>query len=78
MIKYIPALKKNYKTLFEWIYRFLSRNNYSFRRITHVGRPLPQDSYNIICQFISQCYKSRVAMKNTYDAIFNMDETPLA
>lgn len=44
MIKYIPALKKNYKTLLEWIYRFLSRNNYSFRRSTHVGQALPEDS----------------------------------
>ena len=79
MIKYIPALKeKNYKTLLEWIYRFLSRNNYSFRRSTHVGHDLPEDSYNIICQFISQCYKSRVAMKYTDDVIFNMDETPLS
>ena len=45
MIKYILALKeRNYKTLLEWIYKFLSRNNYSFRRSTHVGQDLPEDS----------------------------------
>jgi len=42
MFKILPQLKnKKYKSVLNWIYRFLNRNHYSFRKHTHLGQLLP-------------------------------------
>lgn len=78
MFRIIPVVKKiRYKSLLQWIYIFLKRHNYTFRRHTHLGQSLPQESFDIIAQFVSKCYNSRFPMKYDDDVIDNMDETLL-
>ena len=77
LFKYYPNLKNdNYLNITKWIYRFLERNNFTFRRST-VGQELPLNNINVASEFISSVFNSRYSMKYTEDLIANMDETPL-
>lgn len=54
IFRLIPHLKEvRYKTILQWIYRFLIRHNYTYRRYTHLGQSLPQDSFDLIAKFVS-------------------------
>ena len=80
MNKYVPRLKqKNHKILLEWKCRFLSKNNYSLRKSTHIGQALLEYSYllyaNLFHNVINQ--ESRLKMKYSDDVICNIDETPI-
>ena len=78
IFKYYPNLKnENYLNITKWIYRFLDRNHFSFRRSTHLGQALPKSSIDIASQFLSSVYNSRLNMKYSDDLIGNLDETPL-
>ena len=76
MYELVPQLKdKKYKSIFNWIYRFLERHHYSFRRSTHVGQLFPNNPFEISSIFHLTYIK--VDMNYTYDLIGNMDETPI-
>ena len=75
LFKYYPNLKNdNYLNITKWIYRFLERNNFTFRRSTHVGQELPLNTINVASEFISSLFNSRYSMKYTEDLIANMEK----
>ena len=78
IFKYYPNLiNENYLNITKWIYRFLDRNHFSFRRSTDLDQALPKSSVYIASQFLSSVYNSRLTMKYSDDLIGNLDETPL-
>ena len=78
MFRLIPQLREvKYKTILQWIYRFLIRHNFKYWRQTHAGQSLPKESFDLIAEFVSNCYNARLCMKYNDAVIFNMDETSL-
>ena len=71
--------EKNYNALISWYYSFLKRNNYSIRHITHTGQKIKENSKNELIKFLNIIYKIRIDynIKENYDMIINMDETPI-
>ena len=79
-IELFPAFKgKNYKTLLNWSYRFLKRNNYSIRRATHLGQELKKNVKEEFIKFLNIIYSIRRTyhINESYECIINMDETPV-
>ena len=78
MFRLLPQIKnKKYKSILIWIYRFLNRNHYTFRKHTHLGQLLPQNSFDTASIFLSDVYNSRLSMKYDDDVIANIGETIL-
>ena len=74
MFRLIPKLKEvKYKTILQWIYRFLIRHNYTYRRHTHVGQSLPKEAFNLIAKFVFNCYNSRLSIIYDDEVIVNMN-----
>jgi hypothetical protein len=72
-------LKKKTNTKLRWAYRFLKRNGFSIRRITHLGQIIPTDNNDIKTKFIADIIKARKDLDisfNDNSRIINMDETP--
>lgn len=56
MFRLFPQLKnKKYKSILNWIYRFLNRNHYTFRKHTHLGKLLPPNSFDTASIFFIRC-----------------------
>jgi hypothetical protein len=83
MIQIQPDLKnKQKKTLQQRVYRFLQRNNYSIRKATHIGQPLPSKALDLFYEFFRDIVRKRAQLgiydtKNDYDRLVNIDETPI-
>lgn len=78
LLKFRPDLSKlTSNGLYEYIYRFMSRNNLSLRTPGHIGQLLPTDTKNVIINYIMELRKT--IKEGGYDEgnIINMDETPL-
>ena len=47
MIRLKPSLKdKNYHALNKLVYKFLKRNNYSIRRVTHISQKIRDKAFS--------------------------------
>ena len=73
----------NKKTLtkLKWCYRFLKRNGFSIRRVSHQGQKIPNNMIQLKEEFINQVIANKKKMDILYDEadkIINMDETPCA
>ena len=71
--------EKQNKTKLRWAYRYLRRNGFSIRRISHLGQFVPRDNNNIKSKFIADIIKARKELNIPYNEdcrIINMDETP--
>lgn len=83
MIQLNPELKNiNKKTLQKRVYRFLDRNNYSIRKASHVGQPLPSKAMDLFYEFFMDVIRKRQKLgiydtKEEHDRIVNIDETPV-
>lgn len=67
----------NFKGTYSWVSRFLKRNNYCFRKITHTGQ-MDNDTFEEIRNKILEHlnYISFHTKNLATDQIYNMDETP--
>ena len=72
------TLERNLEALRSWIYRFMARNNFSFRKVTHKYKSsqifhLREDVIRHLNQMI------KINKEETYQLsnIFNMDEVPI-
>ena len=78
LLRIRPDLSKlSSHRIYEYIYRFMSRNSLSLRTPGHVGQFLPKDIKNVIINYLLEL---RNIIKNGgYDEgkILTMDETPL-
>jgi hypothetical protein len=83
MIQLNPDLKDSKKkTLQQRVYRFLERNNYSIRKASHMGQPLPSKSLDLFLDFFREINRKRHKLrifdsKDDHDRIVNIDETPI-
>lgn len=78
----MPSLRQlSYQGIHTWFYRFMERNHLSFRRVTHIGQPLKDDSSEAMMNFILYCKKAindlNIVIPENLDCIANMDETPI-
>lgn len=68
---------KSIKANQQFIYRFMLRNNYSFRTYTHIGQSLPKNCFTLASIFLNNVWDKRIS-NGFYDAIIgNCDETPV-
>ena len=70
---------KNLKVKLRWAYRYLKRNGFSIRRISHQGQFIPREHSVIKKKFINDIINRRKEINIEYDdnsRIINMDETP--
>jgi len=78
----MPSLRElTYKSIHNWCYRFLKRNELTLRAVTHIGQTVKNDSSVAMANFIYYC---KAAIKNMninspddLNSIGNMDETPV-
>jgi len=83
MLQIRPELKNSCKgTLQKRVYRFLERNNYSIRKASHIGQPLPTKALDLFLGFFREINRKRHKLnifdsKNDHDRIVNIDETPI-
>jgi len=83
MIQVRPELKQKKKqTLQKRVYRFLERNNYSIRKASHIGQPLPNKAMDLFMDFFREINRKRHKLgiydsKEDHDRIVNIDETPI-
>lgn len=83
MIQLNPELKhKLKKTMQKRVYRFLERNNYSIRKATHIGQPLPSKAMDLFYEFFRDIIRKRQQLKvfdspRDHDRLVNIDETPI-
>ena len=71
--------EKNIKVKLRWAYRFLKRNGFSIRRISHRGQFIPREHSEIKANFIKKVIEERKNLNIDYNddfRIINMDETP--
>ena len=62
-----------------WCYRFIKRNGFSIRRVSHFGQSIPEDKNTLKDSFVKEVILKRKKMNISYDddyTIINMDETP--
>ena len=71
---------KTMKSKVAWVYRFLKRNGYSIRKVTHKGQNIPENSELLKKEFLSEVAEKRknldMNFEDTY-LIINMYETPV-
>ena len=78
LYKYIPERKEyKIKSNLELLYRFMYRNGYSFRKGTHIGQGIKEESLKEASLFWNEVHKCIKEEGFTKYNIFNMDETPL-
>ena len=62
----------------KYIYRFLARNNYSFRTKSHIGQCITNDCFLQTSLFLNEVWDNRIKFNFSDTIIANMDdETPL-
>jgi DNA-binding transcriptional MerR regulator len=83
MLQLKPELKdKSMGALQRMCYRILQKNNYSLRRASHLGQPLPCKSMDLFYDFFRDIIRKRQEL-GVYDTdedlarIVNIDETPI-
>ena len=83
MLQLKPELKdKSMGALQRMCYRILQKNNYSLRRASHLGQPLPCKSMDLFYDFFRDIIRKRQQL-GVYDTdadlarIVNIDETPI-
>lgn len=69
----------SFHSLQVWCYRFLKRNSYGIRPITHIGQKLKESCKQEYADFFTNLYRLRfnIGDIDDYSNIFNMDETPI-
>lgn len=83
MLQLKPELKdKSMRALQSMCYRILQKNNYSLRRASHLGQPLPCKSMDLFYDFFRDIIRKRQELgifdtEADYDRIVNIDETPI-
>ena len=78
MFEIIPQRKSlPINTNQKYIYRFLARNNYSFRTKSHVGQCITNDCFLQTSLFLNEIWDNRIKFNFSDTLIANMDETPL-
>ena len=70
-----PELDGSFKSSNGWFYNFLKRRRLSRRRITTSGRPLPDDSLEIIDTYLDSVNNLLEEYSFTSEEILAMDET---
>ena len=78
----MPSLKElTYKSMHNWCYRFLQRNELTLRAVTHIGQTIKNNSSEAMANFILYCQdaikKLNIKILEDLNAIGNMDETPV-
>ena len=78
----MPSLKElTYKSIHNWCYRFLQRNELNLRAVTHIGQTIKNNSSEAMANFILYCKdaikKLNIKIPEDLNAIGNMDETPV-
>ena len=76
----MPTLKElNCNSIHKWCERFLSRNCYTIRKITHLGQPIKSDASEMILKFIIDIKQKMIdySIKDNLGLIANMDENPV-
>ena len=71
---------KNIESKVAWVYRFLKRNGYSIRRVTHKGQNIPENVELLKKEFLNQVAQKRKELNMNFNdtwLIINMDETPV-
>jgi transposase len=71
---------KNIESKVAWVYRFLKRNGYSIRRVTHKGQNIPENVELLKKEFLNQVAEKRKELNMNFNdtwLIINMDETPV-
>ena len=83
MLQLKPELKgKSMRALQSMCYRILQKNNYSLRRASHLGQPLPSKSLELFYEFFRDIIRKRQKLgifdaEGDYDRLVNIDETPI-
>jgi len=83
MLQLKPELKdKSMGALQRMCYRILQKNNYSLRRASHLGQPLPCKSMDLFYDFFRDIIRKRQELgiydtDTDYARIVNIDETPI-
>ena len=75
-----PKKKGNsFHSLQMWCYRFLKRNSYGIRSITHIGQKIKESCKQEYADFLTNLYRLRFHIGDIegYPNIFNMDETSI-
>ena len=78
----MPSLKElTYKSIHNWCYRFLQRNELTLRAVTHIGQTIKNNSSEAMANFILYCQdaikKLNIKIPEDLNAIGNVDETPV-
>ena len=76
----MPTLNnKSYSTLCKWCYKFLRRNNYILRRMTHIGQAPKKETFNQLMNFLKTNIHIRKKLQifENLNCIGNVDETPI-
>ena len=78
-----PQLKdKSFNANKKLLYRILKKNNITLRKATHLGQPLPDNSFDKVYNFIYEVINKRKKLSifddnNNLDRLINIDETPV-
>lgn len=67
-----------FNVLYQRIRRIISRNNLSFRKVSHIGEPLPNEAVDLIYRFLSSIIHARRNLNiddEHLNRIINCDET---
>ena len=64
-------------TNYQYIYKFLKRNVYSFRTETHYGQILPDNCFCTNSLFLNEVINLRLEYRFSNASIANLDETQL-
>ena len=76
----MPTLNnKSYSTLCKWCYKFLRRNNYILRIMTHIGQAPKKETFNQLMNFLKTNIHIRKKLQifENLNCIGNVDETPI-
>ena len=60
---------KSIKANQQFIYRFMIRNNYSFRNHTHIGQSLPKNCFTLASIFLNYVWDKRISIGFSYNII---------
>ena len=76
----MPTLNnKSFSTLCKWFYKFLRRNNYTLRRMTHIGQGPKKEAFDQLMNFLKVIINIRKELQilENLNSIGNLDETPI-
>ena len=72
-------INNSYKDNMLWFYKFLKRNGFCIRKITHLGRELKKDAHDQTLAFFNRLFNIRrkFNISDNINQIGNMDETAI-